>query len=138
MHAQYGRPVRRADEQIDNPRDMQGLMVHGRLVVLKRLPHCASQLMVAQEGCEGQSSRSGTHLKQLPPEKQMIRKMTKMRTSTTITMMTFILKFCHHILLRSCLPVLWNLSACRAEFPLHPGSCLTTHAVPSSLRLHRA
>lgn len=39
--------------------------------------------------------------------------MTRMRTRTAMTMMIFIRMFCHHILLRSCLPVLWNLSACK-------------------------
>lgn len=41
--------------------------------------------------------------------------MTRMSTSTAMTMMIFIRMFCHHILLRSCLPVLWNLSACAAH-----------------------
>lgn len=43
--------------------------------------------------------------------------MTSTSTSTTTmaAMMSFIFMFCHHILLRSCLPVLWNLSACKTD-----------------------
>ena len=40
--------------------------------------------------------------------------MKMMKTSTTpmAAMIIFIFMFCHHILLRSCRPVLWKRSAC--------------------------
>ena len=39
-------------------------------------------------------------------------KMMKTRTTPMAAMIIFIFMFCHHILLRSCRPVLWKRSAC--------------------------
>ena len=38
-------------------------------------------------------------------------KMMKMSTTPMVAMIIFIFIFCHHILLRSCRPVLWKRSA---------------------------
>lgn len=54
-------------------------------------------------------------LRQLRPLKQTMRKMMSASTSKMAAMMSFIFIFCHHILLRSCRPVLWNRSACHTQ-----------------------
>ncbi len=54
-------------------------------------------------------------LRQFLPLKHAMRKMIKASTTTTAAMMSFIFMFCHHILLRSWRPVLWNLSACSQD-----------------------
>lgn len=48
----------------------------------------------------------------LPPEKQTAQKMMTAMSTRMSTTISFIFMFCHHMRLRSCRPVLWNLSAC--------------------------
>ena len=47
-----------------------------------------------------------------PPEKQAKQKMTTTMMASTKSTSSFILMFCHHILLRSARPLFWNWSAC--------------------------
>ena len=49
------------------------------------------------------------YLKQLRPEKQTMRKMTKMMMMMRAARASFIFMFCHHILDRSWRPVCWNV-----------------------------
>ena len=61
--------------------------------------------LVWQQAVRLRSIRSECYLKQFRPEKQTMRKMTKMMMMTRAARASFIFMFCHHIFDRSWRPV---------------------------------